>query len=371
MSAQSSNRNAPDLRFSLALMLCVASVAASSAPVPRFPAGAVWYQDVSAAALHPNSASMISTLNGLGGANCGFGNCRMQIDFSNHIVHAPVGTPTLPIADHPSYGYYSPDCDGTGQVPVPANGAIEGTTGYDCNHDDDDCHLLVVQGNTLFELYSVDRNDAQTALNTLCLATWRLDVVYPPEGRGDHCTSADAAGFPMAPLLFNADEVAAAIPGNGDLGHTIRFVLPNDRMASDASLGGVNGRLYVRPASHAGSPSGPIGTVPYGVRLRLRADFPLTNYSPGAQVVLRTLKKYGMVLSDGGNIALTAESDRYTTNTWASVGISSRTFDLTPNATKVQVSDFQVIDTGARIGETYDCVPTVLPTGLLFRDGFE
>lgn len=358
-------------RCTIALVAAFVVVRVSAAPLPRFPPGAVWNQDVSAAPLHPNSASMIATLNNLGGTNCGFGFCRMQIDFSNHVLHAPPGTPTLPIADHASYGYYSPDCDASGQVPVPLGGAIEGTTGYDCDNDNDDCHLLVVQGNLLYELYSTDRNDTQTALNTLCLATWRLDVVYPPEGRGEHCTSADAAGFPMAPLLFNADEVSAAIATSGDLGHAIRFVLPNDRMASDASLGGVSGRLYVRPASHAGGPAGPVGSVPYGSRLRLRADFPLAGYTPGAQVVLRTLKKYGMVLADGGNIALTAESDRFTTNTWASVGIHSRTFDQTAGATKVLVSDFQVIDTGPRIAETYDCVPTVLPTGIIFANSFE
>ncbi|WP_146151900.1 hypothetical protein [Ahniella affigens] len=360
-------------RLSLALLFgaSLVGMAAPAAVLPRFPAGAVWNQDISAATLHPNSATMISTLAAIGGNPCGFGFCRMQIDFSNHVVWAAIGAPTLPIAPHATYGYYSPDCDASGNVPVPAGGAIEGTTGYDCDNEGEDCHYLVVQGNTLFELYSTDRNDAQTALNTLCLATWRLDVVYPPEGRGEHCTSADAAGFPMIPLLFNADEIAAAIPGNGDLGHAIRFVLPNPNMANDVTLGGEDGYLYVRPASHAGAPAGPVGSVPYGSRLRLRADFPLTNYSPGAQVILRTLKKYGMVLADGGNIALTAESDRYTTNSWASVGINSRTFDQTSGATKVQITDFQVLDTGPRIAETYNCVPTVLPLETLFANGFE
>ena len=60
---------------------------------------------------------------------------------------------------------------------------------------------------------------------------WHLKAIYPAEGRGDHCTSADAAGFPIAPLLFNADEVFAALP-SGDLGHAIRFILPNGRMAN-------------------------------------------------------------------------------------------------------------------------------------------
>lgn len=97
---------------------------------------------------------------------------------------------------------------------------------------------------------------------------WKLDFVYPDDNRGDHCTSADAAGFPIAPLLFNADEVFAAMQGvEGDLGHAIRFILPNARMASGT-------KFYVRPASHAGGPSGPEASVPYGSQLRLRRDFP-------------------------------------------------------------------------------------------------
>ncbi|MEM1182180.1 MAG: hypothetical protein AAGM22_27780, partial [Acidobacteriota bacterium] len=85
---------------------------------------------------------------------------------------------------------------------------------------------------------------------------------------------------------------------------------------------------------------------------------------------LNTLKRYGMVLSDGGNIALTAESDLYTTTKWVDLGINSRVFDLTPGTDTVQASDFEVLDTGPRIGETYECERTEIPVGL-FADGFE
>jgi len=201
-----------------------------------------------------------------------------------------------------------------------------------------------------------------------------LNAVYPPEGRGEHCTSGDAAGFPIAPLLVNADEVAAKVGiANSDLGHAIRFVLPNPRMATDASLGGVGGRLYVRPASHAGGPSGPIGTVPYGVRMRLKSNFNMSGYSAAAQVILRTMQRYGIVLADGGNIALTFESDRYTSASWDSLGIEARTFvDVVNGSTPVLVSHFEIIDTGARIGETWNCVrSTVNVPDLIFADGFE
>lgn len=357
----------------LALLPGLASIALA-APLPRVHPLSPWYQRIDQAPVHPDSdgpGGMIATLMGLGG----FGNTRLQIDFSNHVLYADDSTPTQPLIAIPGGGagnaYYLPDCEPLGTpIPLPPGGAIEGQTNYTCNNLSGDCHLLVVKGAEIFEVYRA--NVSASGVESQCLARWRMDALYPPQGRGEHCTSADAAGFPIAPLLFNADEIAAALQqANGDLGHAIRFILPNARMASDASLGGVAGRLYVRPASHAGGPSGPVASVPYGARLRLRADFPMTNYSPAAQVILRTLQRYGMVLADGGTVALTAESDRFTTTTWASLGLGSRVFDQTPGAQKVLASDFQVLDTGARIAETYQCVRSQPDFDPLLRDGFE
>jgi len=312
---------------------------------------------------------MIATLAGLGG----FGAGRMQIDFSLHVVHAPPGSPTRTTVSHP-WGYYDPDCEPLGStLPVPPGAAIEGETGMVCDNESNDCHLLVVQGDTLYEAYLVTEASA-TEIETHCLAIWHLGGAYPPEGRGEHCTSADAAGFPMSALVFNADEIQASLnldpTGGGDLGHAIRFILPNARMANDPLLGGSSGRLYVRPASHAGGPSGPAASVPYGARLRLRPDFPVDEYPPAARVILNTFARYGIVLADGGTVALTAESDLYTTTKWADLGIDSRIFDQTPGATDVAIGHFEVIDTGPRIAETYDCVRAVVEPGL-FADGFE
>ncbi len=359
----------------LIVAVCLAActcTAAHAAPSPRFPPGAVWHQEISAAPLHPDSAQMISTLTGLGG----WGNSdRMQIDFSLHVRQMAAGevAPRLPVAAHPS-GYYLPDCDPLGtQVPVPSDAAFEGEDGLSCDHQNADCHLLVVEGDVLYEVYAGTVSAGQ--VRAMCLARWDLATVYPPQGRGEHCTSADAAGFPIAPLLPNADGVAAAVAqADGDLGHAIRFILPNARMASDASLGGVSGRLYVRPASHAGGPSGPAASVPYGARLRLRADFDMTGYNAAARVILRTMQRYGIVLADGGNIALTFESDRHTTAKWAGLGITPQVFwnGNAGNRAPVKVSDFAVIDTGPRIPETYQCVRTpIVPGQGLFSDGFE
>ncbi len=377
-------------RIRLCLVLLLFVFAASQAAVlPKFPAGAVWNQDISAAPLRSDSASLIATLIGICGgqsSGCGFGFGRMQIDFSIMVLNAPIGAPTASVVEHVAYqDYYAPDCEPVGStIPIPAGGAIEGSTNYSCDNTSEDCHLLVVQGNTLYEAYSANLL-AGSQLEALCLARWQLDRVYPPAGRGEHCTSADAAGFPIAALLFNADEIRAALaqPVAADrvIGHAIRFILPNDRMASlpdGPDQGSVRDPEYVRPASHAGGPVGPLGSVPYGSRLRLRANFPFAGYNPAAQVILRTMQRYGIVLADGGNVALTAESDRFTTAKWADADIGldpndggSRVFDQTPGATPVDVSDFAIIDTGAAIAETYECVRTPEVLGLLFGNGFE
>ncbi len=359
-------------RFFPTFLLLLSPALALGEAAPRFPTAAVWHQRVDAAPLHTDSEAMLGVLQGLGGWGNGD---RFQIDFSLHVMHAAVDAPRLPVVRHAgSNEYYLPDCEPLGtEMPVPPDAAFEGETGLSCDNDNNDCHLLVVQGGLLYEAYSGNISGGE--IDARCLAIWDLNAVYPGEGRGEHCTSADAAGFPMAPLLPNADGVAAAVAqADGDLGHAIRFILPNPRMATDASLGGVGGRLYVRPASHAGGPSGPIGTVPYGVRMRLRSDFPMAGYNDAAQVILRTMQRYGIVLSDGGNIALNFQSDLHTDSTWDALGIGPHVFwdGSAGDRQPVQVGDFQIIDTGPRIGETWDCVRSaVVPGDVLFRDGFE
>jgi serine/threonine-protein kinase len=238
----------------------------------------------------------------------------------------------------PNDEFYSPDCDHV-PMPVPAGGNLENEDGYECTTDGD-CHLIVFERdeNKLYEMWRA--NIIGGEFSGGCLAVWDLGRVYGPEGRGEQCTSADAAGFPIAPLLFTADEVAA-----GEIPHAIRFILPNPRMRA---------RTYVRPATHAGGPSGPPQAPPYGVRLRLRADFPLeTLPNDGARTVARAMQKYGMLLADGGNVALTARSDRRTTAKWDGL-LDARDLQA------IQPRDFEVVEMGEIIAVTNDCERTPL-----------
>jgi hypothetical protein len=40
---------------------------------------------------------------------------------------------------------------------------------------------------------------------------------------------------------------------------------------------------------------------PMGMRVRLKASVEISGYSPAMQVILRALKKYGMILADNGS----------------------------------------------------------------------
>ncbi|HEX8953846.1 MAG TPA: hypothetical protein VF945_18440, partial [Polyangia bacterium] len=248
--------------------------------------------------------------------------------FSITVQHANASTPMMSFSQ--TSDWYSPDCDAT-TVPVPPGGALEGESGYSCTGGGD-CHLIVIH-DTQHKLYEMWRADITGGtFSGGCLAVWDLTKDYQPHGRGESCTSADAGGFPMAAMLFDADEVAA-----GAINHAIRFILPNDRIGKSG---------YVHPATHATTASASTtapNSPPYGARLRLRADYPVNNLpSTGAKVVARAMQKYGMILSDGGNIALTAASDQFTTHKWSGV-LSAN--DLSA----LQVSDFVMVDGGTRI----------------------
>jgi serine/threonine-protein kinase len=294
-----------------------------------FPRGSVWYQDVSTAPLDPQSSQVIAWLQNAGGWGLG----RMQIDFSIEVLAASATTPLRPFI--PTSDHYSPDCD-FDPVPVPPGGALEGEAGYECVSDGD-CHLIVAQRsqNRLYEMWRA--NIVGGSFYGGCLAVWDMSRVYGPAGRGENCTSADAAGYPIAPLLFTADEVA-----RGEIPHAIRFILPNSRIR--------NG-VYVHPATHStGAASAPSPAPPYGARFRLRADYPLgTLPNEAARVIARALQRYGMFLADGGNVALTAQSDRFTTAKWSGL-LGSRDLQA------IQVSDFEMIDGGRRVAYTGDCV---------------
>ena len=294
---------------------------------PYFEAPMFFNDDVTGVQPAATSAQQIAAL--VAGGGWGNGNL-MQIDFSIDVLTAPSGTPMRTFT--PTGDFYDPDCDQVA-MPVPPGGNVEGEDGYACTNDGD-CHLLVFdQPNG--KLYEMWRANITSTFEGGCLAAWDTRAQYSAGLRGEQCSSADAAGFPISPLLFTADEIAA-----GEIHHAIRFILPNNRVKKG----------YVHPASHGTNTTGGANAPAYGVHLRLRADFPIASLpNEGARIVARAMQKYGMYHADGGNIALTAQSDKYTTAKWDNL--------LGPrDLGSLKVEDFDVIDHGPMITLSFDCM---------------
>ena len=132
-------------------------------------------------------------------------------------------------------------------------------------------------------------------------------------------TSADAAGLPIFPGLVRYDEVFE----QQEIKHAVRFTASITR------------RAYISPARHWASNNTSVDRPPMGMRVRLKASFDISGYSPSMQVILKALKKYGMILADNGS------------NWYISGAPDSRWDDDDLNTLKnVKGSNFEVVKMG-------------------------
>lgn len=313
-----------------------------------FPCDSPWYRDVTTLPVAPQSDSILSVISNAGG--WGLSN-HFQIDFGAALLHANSGTQRREVWIQPKdasdrNAYYPGDSDlvspGRGwSVPTPSGGHLEGNGDYHCPQvngvNQADCHLTVVDDarHLLIELYGASLDDATGRWYATQESVWNLGYHYSPRNqRGYGCTSADAAGLPISAGVIGLRETRFAATDNGVLRHALRFILPNDRTR----------RAFVSPASHTqGEAMLTSGGPPYGVRLRLKPGFDESRVrSPGARVIVHTLKRYGMILADGGQIILSADDEgtakaQDPSLTWSGL--------LSPlDLDGLQVSDFDVVD---------------------------
>jgi serine/threonine-protein kinase len=333
-----------------------------------FPAESWIYADISSDPIRSNSAATTAWLENAGG--WGNGN-RFQLDTSFVILDADANTPRVSRTPTDPLDYGT-DCDPDVKFPIPAGGRLEGEPGYVCGdrangNSDGDCHMLVVDfsSNTLFEAFYVTY--VQNLFYTTCAVAWNMgrDVwgappapgsTLPPVttrnwGVGRQCTGPDAAGFPIAPLLLTIGDIQS-----GKVQHAIRFILPNNRIQK-AATSTDRQPVFVWPATHAGGPAAVSPNAPiYGSRWRLKANFTpasrgLDPTNPVVRAVVHGLQHYGMLLSDGGDIALSAEEGTGCSQTWDDLwgDAGSRVLN------GIRPSDFDVLDTGGT-DAGWDCV---------------
>ena len=239
-----------------------------------FPANNAWNENISAAAVDPNSSALINFIGPSIGLHPDFG-AGLYNGSSIGIPYAVVGAQQAPV--NVIFNAYGDESD-PGPMPIAANAQIEGYP----NPGNGDRHVLVLDNANcwLYELYGASVNSDGT-WNAGSAAVWDLENYNQ---RPLTWTSADAAGLAIFPGLARYDEVAS-----GEIKHALRFTLQNSRAA------------FVLPATHWAANSTNANAAPMGMRLRLKASFDLSSYSAANQVILKALQQYGMIMADNGS----------------------------------------------------------------------
>jgi hypothetical protein len=235
------------------------------------PANNIWNTPVDKLPVAANSATWVATI----GASL-----HMHADFGSGLWNGgPIGIPFVTVAGtqtkYPASFTYASESD-PGPYAAPLNAPIEGGS-----QSTGDRHAIALDTDNciLYELYNAFPQTASWQADSGAIFDLKSNALRP-----DTWTSADAAGLPILPGLVRYDEVAA-----GDIRHAIRFTVPQTR------------RAYVWPARHYASSLTGAQYPPMGQYFRLKASFDITPYPADVQVILRALKKYGMILADNGS----------------------------------------------------------------------
>jgi hypothetical protein len=237
-----------------------------------FPADNIWNTPVDTLPVHRNSGAYVATIGAESHVHPDFGSGEWE--------GGPIGIPYVTVPGNESREEvtfeYADESD-PGPYPIPDNPPIEGGP-----EGEGDRHILMVDEDdcTLYELYyAYPQEDGSWTAGSGAIFDLNSHALRP-----DSWTSADAAGLPILPGLVRYEEVAA-----GEIRHALRFTAPETR------------REYVWPARHFASSLTGEEYPPMGQRFRLRAEFDESGYSPEVQVILRALKRYGMMLADNGS----------------------------------------------------------------------
>ena len=242
-----------------------AGAAISECPV--FLANNIWNVPVDRLPVAANSSAYINCIGADAGLHPDFGSGEWE--------GGPIGIPytTVPgtqIKVPIHFVEYGDESD-PGPYPIPSDAARE----WGSDH-----HVLVVDTGAckLYELYHAEyQADGSWNAGSGAVFDLRSNAL-----RTLGWTSADEGGLPMFPGLVRYDEVAS-----GAISHALRFTVPQSY------------RGYVWPARHLGQDDDQY-CPPMGQRFRLRADFDISGFSSEVQVILRALKKYGMIVADDG-----------------------------------------------------------------------
>jgi hypothetical protein len=267
------------LLLAAAACVCVLSQPAGAAPLPQapncpvFPRDNQWNRPVDRLPIARSSKRIVGSIGSRENLHNNFG--------GGIWAGGPDGMPiTVVGADQPKVPVLFEEFrwSDPGPYPIPPNAGIEYLGDPNADH-----HVIVVDRDAckLYETYDSKKIRGGAAWRAYAGATWDL---RSNKLRPNGWTSADGAGLPMLPGLARYDEVK-----RGKIDHALRFSVPATRKG------------WVYPARHDVSDSTDPNLPQMGMRLRLKKSFNVRPFPPQARVILKAMKKYGMIVADHGN----------------------------------------------------------------------
>jgi hypothetical protein len=280
----------------------------TSAPrCPVFPKSNQWNLPVDKLPVASNSDALVRSIRPDKPVHADFG--------SGTYGGGPIGIPYTTVSGRQRrvrvHFDYADESD-KGPYPVPAGVPIEGG-----RRSSGDRHAIIVDRThcRLYELY---------ALYPTAGGGWRAGSGAIWNLRSNHLrpktyTSADAAGLPILPGLARYDEAR-----HGSIDHALRFTVSRTR------------RAFIYPARHFASSDADPSLPAMGQRFRLKASFDISGFPKQSRIVLRALKRYGMIVADNGA-------------PWFISGAPSRDWDNDDlhSLGKVTGRDFEAVDTSS------------------------
>ena len=271
---------------------------------PIFPPDNIWNTRVDRLAVDPKSQAYIQSIGADKPVHADFG--------SGTYDGGPIGIPFVTVPGNQKrvrIAFDYRDESDLSNYPIPPNPPIEGGPS-----SKGDRHILIVDRDNcvLWEIYDArPQPDGSWKAGSGAIFDLTCNCLRP-----DGWTSADAAGLAILPGLVRYEEVAS-----GEIRHALRFTAPRTR----------NNTVW--PALHFASKLTDPNLPPLGQRFRLKAGFSLSGFSPEAQVILRALQQYGMMLADNGGA-------------WFLSGTPNELWknDVLQELKRVKGSDFEAVD---------------------------
>jgi hypothetical protein len=227
-----------------------------------FPANNVWHLVVSRLPRHPKSDTWKRAMHAR--------TTLLHPDFGPPSYGIPFDVVDASLAGVVVSFQYANESD-PGPYPFGPDTQIEGGA---------DRHAIMIDTGTCtsYELYAAHWNGGSPTAGSGAIFDLTSNALRPAGW-----TSADAAGLPVFAGLLRWDEVAS-----GEVDHAIRITA------------GCTYDAYLWPARHeAGTDDR--RCPPMGARFRLRAGFDASGFGPKARVVIRAMKRYGMIVADNGS----------------------------------------------------------------------